>query len=101
MFKKTSGKPDDLPLLLENSEHHRSPTQAKKKAEITGRQNYLIELRKGGRRRGRLIHELEIPRDKRGRLQRLRRPAESAIVEMRNFCFMRSIFLKLFTYLPV
>jgi len=46
VFKKTSGKPDDLPLLLESGEHHRSSIQAEKKPEIVGHQNYLIELRR-------------------------------------------------------
>ncbi len=41
---KTSGKPDDLLLLFESSEHRRSPTQAKRKAEIAGRKNYFFDL---------------------------------------------------------
>src|SRR4030095_1835872 len=40
---KTSGMPDDLLLLLESGEHRRSPTQAKKKAEIAGHKNYFFE----------------------------------------------------------
>jgi len=42
---KTSGKPDDLPLLFYSSEHRRSLTQAKKKREIAGRRNYFFDLR--------------------------------------------------------
>src|SRR5215510_59148 len=45
VFTKTSGKPDGLPLLFESSGHRRSPTQAKNKAGIAGRQNYFFDTR--------------------------------------------------------
>src|SRR5215813_3608693 len=39
---ETLRQADELPLLFKGSEYRRSPTQAKKKAEIAGRQNYFL-----------------------------------------------------------